>query len=325
MNISICITTFNEEKSIAKLLDSLLDQTLKASEVIIVDGGSTDKTVEIIRHYQKKDNRIKLLVEKCSRAKGRNIGIDIAKNEIIAVTDAGCVAHKDWLEKLIEPFKLPEVDPQHQKVGVGVDISAGFYRMTGRNPVSKAMAIFLGVLPSKFDINFLPSTRSMAFRKNVWEEIGGFPDESKNSAEDTYFNYSALKLGMKYARVKNALVEWGMPETVGQFMSKIKDYAKWDAKTKIFNFPKKGLMSHNIKSLSIFLRYIVLLALLVFSFATPYLFAYFLIFLFAYFIWSFRKVFLQFREVKIALWGPVLQVTSDFAVMAGFLAGILGR
>jgi len=43
MQITVCITTFNEEKSIAKLLDSLLDQTLKPTDIIIVDGGSTDK------------------------------------------------------------------------------------------------------------------------------------------------------------------------------------------------------------------------------------------------------------------------------------------
>ena len=314
MNVSICITTFNEEKSISKLLDSLLSQTLKASEIIIVDGGSQDKTIEILRHYQKKDNRIKLILEKCSRAKGRNIGIDVAKNDIIAVTDAGCFAHKTWLERLTEPF-----------ANIEVDISAGFYLMVGETPMQKAESIFLGVSPDNFDVSFLPSTRSMAFRKKVWEEIGGFPDEKRNSAEDTYFNYSALKLGMKYARVKNAIVEWGMPDTISNFQLKIYNYAKWDAATKIFNFPNKGIMSHNIKALSIFLRYIFLLSLLVFSFVYSYLFVYLLICLFAYFGWSFRKVFLQFREVKIAIWGPVLQVASDFGVMAGFLAGILGR
>ena len=52
MNISICITTFNEEGSVGALLDSLLDQSLKADEIIVVDGGSTDKTLEIINHYQ---------------------------------------------------------------------------------------------------------------------------------------------------------------------------------------------------------------------------------------------------------------------------------
>ncbi len=314
MNISICITTFNEGGNIGKLLDSLLSQTKKADEIVIVDGGSKDRTVEIIRHYQKKDNRIKLLVEKCSRAKGRNIGIDIAKNEIIAMTDAGCVAHKDWLEKLVEPFKHSEVD-----------ISAGFYRMTGSDPVNKAMAIFLGVMPSKFNIGFLPSTRSVAFRRKAWEEIGGFPDEERNSAEDTYFNYSALKLGMKYARVKNAIVEWGMPDTISNFQLKIYNYAKWDAMTKIFNFPNKGLMSHNIKALSILLRYFVALVLICFSFQYPLLPYLLLILVLLYLAWSFRKVYLEYREVKIAIWGPVLQIISDFAVMAGFLAGILGR
>ena len=314
MKISLCVTTFNEEKSISKLLDSLLIQSLKPTEIVIVDGGSKDKTVEIIRHYQKKDSRIKLLVEKCSRAKGRNIGIDIAKNDIIAITDAGCVANKFWLERLVAPFKIPEVD-----------ISAGFYKMVGDTSMQKAEAIFLGVTPSKFDVGFLPSTRSIAFRKKVWEEIGGFPDERKNSAEDTYFNYSALKLGMKYARVKNAIVEWGMPDTIPNFQLKIYNYAKWDAKSKVWSFPGKGITSHNVHSLFMLIRYLAAFIFLIFCTIHLPLLVYWFIGLLVYLSWSFRKVFLEFGEVKIALWGPVLQITSDFAVMAGFLAGILGR
>ncbi|HET7098952.1 MAG TPA: glycosyltransferase [Patescibacteria group bacterium] len=312
MKISLCVTVFNEESSVGPLLDSLFAQSKKADEIVIVDGGSTDKTVEIINHYQKKHGNIRLLKERCSRARGRNLSVEVAKNDIIAMTDAGCVAHKDWLEKLTAPFSTPEVD-----------ISAGFYKMVGETQMQKAESIFLGVLPSNFDVTFLPSTRSIAFRKNVWEDVGGFPDEEKNSAEDTYFNYSALKAGMKYARVKNAIVEWGMPETIGEFYRKIKSYAMWDARTKIWIFPKKGLTSHNIKALSILLRYLLGFSLLVliFTFGTPPL-VYLLICIFVYFAWAFRKVFLEFREVRIALWGPVLQIVCDLAVIAGFLTGV---
>lgn len=306
MNISICITVFNEEGSIGPLLDSLFSQSKKANEIVIVDGGSNDRTVEIINHYQKRFGGIKLLKEKCSRAKGRNLSVELAKNEIIAMTDAGCVADKYWLEKLTEPFIHSEVD-----------ICAGFYKMAGKTPVQKAMAVFLGTTPSKFDVTFLPSTRSIAFRKEVWEEIGGFPDEEQNSAEDTYFNYSALKLGMKYARVKSAVVEWGMPDSIMEFYQKIKSYAMWDARTKIWLFPKKGLASHNIKALFILLRYLIGLSLLVlsFMFGTPP-FVYLLIGLFAYCAWAFRKA---------GLWGIVLQFVSDFGVMSGFLSGVFGR
>ncbi len=311
MKVSVCVTTLNEEESIVKLLDSLIGQSQKVDEIVIVDGGSVDRTIEIINHYQKRFRYIKLLKEKCSRARGRNLGVEIARNEIIAMTDAGCVAERDWLKNLTEPFETGKVD-----------VSAGFYRMTGSNPVQKAMAIFLGVMPSKFDAAFLPSTRSIAFRKQVWEEIGGFPDEEKNSAEDTYFNYAALKLGMKYARVKDAVVEWGMPESASQFMSKIKEYAKWDAKTRILFFPGKGLASHNIKAFSVLFRYLIGLILLILSLGRPSLFAYLFIFLFAYLTWAFRKVYLEYRDIKISLWGPILQIVSDFGVMRGFIEGI---
>ncbi len=314
MNISVCITTFNEGSTIGALLDSLLAQTKKPDEIVIVDGGSTDKTVEIINHYQQKDRRIRLLKEKCSRARGRNLGVEIAKNEIIAITDAGCIAHPDWLEKISQPFVNPEVD-----------ISAGFYKMIGVTPLQKAMAVFLGVTPRKFDVDFLPSTRSIAFRKNVWERVGGFPGENKNSAEDTYFNFHALELGMKYARVKSALVEWGMPENLHDFFVKIESYAKWDAMTKIWIFPNKGPTSHNIKALFILLRYLAGLILLTLSFKYSPLFPVLIILFLAYLFRAFRKVFLEFGKAGIAIWGPVLQITSDIAVMKGFLGGMVAK
>ena len=109
MNISICITVLNEEASIATLLDSLLNQSKKADQIILVDGGSSDKTVEIIRHYQQKDGCIKLLVEKSSRARGRNLAIEIAKGDVIAMTDAGCVVDKNWIKNITKPFETGQL------------------------------------------------------------------------------------------------------------------------------------------------------------------------------------------------------------------------
>ena len=91
MKVSVCISVLSEEKSVGKLLESLLNQSKKPNEIIIVDGGSKDKTVEIIKHFQKKDKRIKLVKQRGNVAKGRNTSIEVAKNEIIAITDAGCV------------------------------------------------------------------------------------------------------------------------------------------------------------------------------------------------------------------------------------------
>jgi GT2 family glycosyltransferase len=195
--------------------------------------------------------------------------------------------------------------------------------MVGNNDQQKVMSVFLGVTPRHFDINFLPSTRSMAFRKSAWEEIGGFPESRENSAEDTDFNYNAVKLGLKYARVKSAVVEWGMPESMKDFFQKIKAYAKWDLRHGIWWHPVQGLASHNIRVLLVFLRYLLGSALLILSFWYPLL-PYLIISFIVYLAWSYRKVFLEFGDWRIALWGPVLQITTDFAVMGGFISGIIG-
>ena len=311
MKVSVCITVYNEERSISKLVESLLRQSKKPDEIVIVDGGSGDKTVEIIRHFQKKDKRIKLLIEKCSRSRGRNLAVELAKNDIIAMTDAGCVPKRNWLENITEPFKHKEVD-----------IVAGFYTMKVSDSLQKALSVFLGIHPKDFDINFLPSTRSVAFTKQAWEKISGFLENLEDTAEDTVFNYKALKLGLNISRMKNARVEWEMPKTFSDGIIKIYKYAKGDAKSRIWLYPSKGLASHNIKALSIFARYILGI-----SFIFLYLFKLVvllvpLILVILYILWSFRKVFLKTGDWIAGLWGILVQFTSDFAVMSGFLMGL---
>lgn len=302
MNISICITVKNEEGSIGRLLDSLLAQTKKPDEIIVVDGGSIDRTIETINHYQKKAGNIRLLKEKCTRARGRNLGVEVARYEIIAITDAGCISQPSWLEKITDPFMNKEID-----------VVAGFYKMIAKNPMQKAMRIFLGVLPGKFDNSFLPSTRSIAFRKSVWEAVGGFP-EDLDTAEDTVFNYKIIKAGVRISRVKDAVVEWGMPSSIFNFYFSIFNYAKGDVKSKIWIFPKKGLASHNIKAIFVNLRYVFGLFLFVFGFYHPVILVLLFILVILYIFRAFRKA---------GLWGILLQFVSDLAVTGGFISGLM--
>lgn len=313
METSLCITVLNEENTIASLLDSVISQTVKPEEIIIVDGDSSDNTLEIIKHYQKKYKFIKLLKEKCNRARGRNVAIDLAKNKLIVMTDAGCIPNKDWLENIIKPFQ-----------NKNIDVVAGFYKMTYKNKLQKSESFFLGVLPYKYSMSFLPSTRSIAFRKEIWEKVGGFP-ENLNAAEDTMLNYKLIKNNAKLVRVKNAIVEWGMPITLKEYFSKIFTYAKNDLQTNIWIFPSISIMSHNIKSLFVLLRYMfsLLFLYLVFNnFLSPiYLFLLF----FIYVLYSFKKVYIAFGEVGTAVYGIFLQFFTDIAVMSGFLAGLFNK
>lgn len=334
---SVVITVLNEEENIGRLINSLINQTKKADEIIVVDGGSSDRTVQIIKHYQKKNKKIKLLVEKGNIAHGRNTGIEVARHDIIATTDAGCIPHPDWLEKITRPFERIHPRGVHaatswesadtrQESPVG--LVAGFYEMPAGTPMQKAVSVFLGIPPERFDPSgFLPSTRSVAFSKDLWEKVGGFNERLDKAGEDTQFFYNIVKTGTRIIRVGEARVDWKEFENISfkQVMRKFFNYAKGDAQAGIWWHPTQKLSSHNIKVFFIFLRYLLGLALLIYSFIDhsflPYLSI--LVSLYLFFpIWKWSDVIVDWRA---RFWLPVIQIFSDFAVMAGFIWGTFSR
>ena len=276
MKVSVCVTTKNEsEETIKKLLDALNHQSLKPDEIIIIDA----------KDYNN-----------CSRSEGRNLAIKKARNEIIVITDAGCVPRKDWLKNLTVHLGGAKAHP----LGVLADVVAGGYKMIAKNSFQKAMRFYLGVSPRKFDKNFMPSARSMAFTKTIWKKAGGFPEKLDNTAEDTLFNVNLIKAGAKFVVAKDAIVDWQMPDSIKNFYLKIKNYAQGDAESGIWWHPVKKWQTHNIKILTIFLRYI----------------------LFVLFPWLIL-IYIIYSYYKAGLWGIILQFTSDFAGIIGFSHGIL--
>jgi len=103
--ISIIIPVYNEEKRLAKCISSVLNQTYKDYELIFVDNNSNDKSKQIVLDSKKNDQRIKYLFEsKQGRGAARYKGEINAKGDIIVMTDADCIAPKNWLKKLISPI-----------------------------------------------------------------------------------------------------------------------------------------------------------------------------------------------------------------------------
>ena len=109
--ITVGIPTYNEEKSIARSIESALRQISKKDEVIVVASGCTDNTVPEIKKIIKKDKRIKLIVEseRKGKASALNLIIKAAKGDIIVQTDGDVVIGKGSINYLINPFKNSKI------------------------------------------------------------------------------------------------------------------------------------------------------------------------------------------------------------------------
>jgi len=102
--VSVITPTYNSERFIKDTIESVINQTYDNWEMIIVDDASTDRTVEIIKHYQKKDFRIKLIVlkENSGSAIARNTAMDNAKGKFLAFLDSDDMWIYNKLEKQVK-------------------------------------------------------------------------------------------------------------------------------------------------------------------------------------------------------------------------------
>jgi glycosyltransferase involved in cell wall biosynthesis len=190
--VSTTSTVLNEIDDIDSLVESLMRQTLVPAEVIIVDGGSTDGTWERLEAARSKySTLIPIRDESCSLqrspgpiARGRNVGISAATSDIIACADAGCTYPPDWLANLSAPILAG-------KSGYSV---GGSYIDTAESTVwDIASAPFFGVKLNPDTLTKSCTARSMAFRKELWQRVGGFP-EIVFLGEDTLFDSKVRKL-----------------------------------------------------------------------------------------------------------------------------------
>ena len=100
--VSVIIPCYNAEKNIMQCIDSILSQTLTQTEIICVDDGSTDTTLDILRDYQEKDSRIRVIQQKNAGAgAARNVGLDCASGEYLSFLDADDFFESDMLEKAV--------------------------------------------------------------------------------------------------------------------------------------------------------------------------------------------------------------------------------
>jgi len=200
LRVSVITTVKNDAAGCAQTLHSLLEQTRKPDEIVVVDGGSTDDTVCLVRAFASRHENIRLIeAPGANIARGRNIGTRAAAHEIVASTDSGCRAEPEWLERLIAPFD------QHRDT----DFVAGLYDVDAHSLLERVvgLATMRGQLDAVDPATFNPSGRSVAYTKRLWTQAGGWPEWVRYS-EDTLFDHRVRALGARWRFAGDAIVQW---------------------------------------------------------------------------------------------------------------------
>lgn len=196
MTITVIIPAYNEEKYIFQTLLSLQKLRRKPDEIIVIDGGSTDKTVEIVRKAGAKA----LIFPRRGIGYARQQGLKAAKSDIVAYTDADTEVPLNWLSIIEETLSLPGV------VGTfgSFRVPSGwwFYRwyINYFQPTINRICYWFG-LP-------MAPGQNIAFIRKVGLECGGFPEDFK-IAEDIEMARRLMTKGKVILRNDNIVISSG--------------------------------------------------------------------------------------------------------------------
>ena len=224
--ISIINPIRNVERTIETNLQYLLDVDYPKDkmEIVFGDGGSTDKTIDIIRTWQKKYDLIKLVIVPNSKSPGeaRNAALKMAKGDYILFTDGDCAPRRDWAKKMLEPFFK---DPKIGMVGGEIhtlrtdpnnDVESyceqtKFLTVSGRCLMTEEgyYPLIMKDLPSEVNGNIhspffatanaaVSKVAADAVGREFWHEI---------TSEDVDFSIRILKMGFKLYYKPSAIVD----------------------------------------------------------------------------------------------------------------------
>jgi glycosyltransferase involved in cell wall biosynthesis len=313
--ITLIFTVLNEARSLPAVLDSIAAQTRMPDEVVVCDGGSRDATVQLLKAEKRFAVRV-ISAPGANISRGRNIAIEASAHPWIACTDAGTRLHPDWLARLIA---ARDSAPDRAVV-------AGFFEPEFDGAFETAMSAT--VLPARDDIDpatFLPSSRSVAYEKDAWRAVGGYP-EWLDYCEDLIFDLALRERFGPYAVALDALVKFRPRTSLWSFFKQYYFYARGDGKARLF------FIRHMIR----YATYLVALPALVIGIAVGGVIAAFsalalLAGVALYTRTPFQRLTRLWRDLSpgqrllAALYVPVIRAVGDVAKMLGYPVGVLWR
>lgn len=181
MRVSVIVPLYNKAKHIERCLNSILAQSFKDFEIIVVDDGSTDGGAEIVRRCP--DPRLRLFFQpNAGPGAARNRGVDHAQGDLIAPLDADDAWDEDYLRESVQgldrygghvaclSWGMWEHPPGTSTEGrwKRLGIPEGVFQLEAKTPVKLLVALAAHMLPS-----------STVVRKKVYQQLGGFYQKNR--------------------------------------------------------------------------------------------------------------------------------------------------
>ena len=215
--VSVIVPALNEEASITPLLEALAGQTLTPSEIVVADGGSRDRTRELVREFAARSRFPVVLVETERGLPGRNRNLAIARasREWVACIDAGTLPRADWLERLCEAARL---SPEARVV-------FGQFEALADSFFTRSAAVVYVPPPGEP----VRSTASCMIHREAWGRVGPFREDLR-SAEDLLFFRALDAARVPSAHAPEAFVAWELRPTLASTFSKFTAYARNNAR-----------------------------------------------------------------------------------------------
>ncbi len=202
VKLSIVIPNLNYGRYLKQCLDSVLAQTFKEYEIILVDGGSTDNTYEVLKNYP----MVKILkdIPPAGPVKAVNKGIEVMNGEYFAQLNADCYLHPTMYEECINILE------ENKNLGM---VYTSYYII---DDIGKQLGI--AKQPSKFDRNFLLrynyiDSTGMVIRRNCFDKVGKFDERCPLTMDwimavkvSRYFGVHYLNKPLFYYRVHSGQI-----------------------------------------------------------------------------------------------------------------------
>lgn len=216
--VSVIVPAYNSAGTIRITLAALNNQIYpkKLYEIIVVDDGSRDETADV-----SKEIGARVLAQRNQGAGvARNLGAKEATGEIILFTDSDCEPERDWIERMVAPFKDPAI--------AGVK---GFYKTRQTKSTARFAQLEYDIkcdlLKKQRYIDFI-DTYSAAYRRDVFLDSGGFDAVyTTASGEDSELSYKLALAGHKLVAAPDAFVYHLHPDTILKYLKKKYRNAYW--------------------------------------------------------------------------------------------------